>query len=136
MGNDRCLEYENHLSNMHAGHFSRSFRGHMRQTTDSNISPVKKNGYLRIEDFDREKQFEAQISKQEKRYDLYDFENRIPGTYENGFSRMGNITDWDFELEMEMLAYRLRDVIQLKPSTFATFSSEVKHKIILFFSDF
>ena len=136
MGNDRCLEYENHLSNIHAGHFSKSFRSHIRQTTDSSISPVKKNGYLRIEDFDSEKQFEVQISKTETGYDLYDFENRIPGTYEHGFSRIGNITDWDFELEMEMLAYRLRDVIQLKPPTFTTFSSEVKHKITLFCSHF
>ena len=25
-------------------------------------------------------------------------------------------TDWDFELNMEMLAFRLRDVVQLKPT--------------------
>ena len=132
MGNDSCLEYENHLSDLHGGHFSRSFRGHMRQTKDSNISPLKKNGYLRIEDFDSEKQFEVQNSRSEQSRGLYDFENRIPDTHENGFPRIGNSTDWDFELEMEMLAYRLRDVIQLKPSTFTTFPSKVKHNSSFF----
>ncbi len=34
-----------------------------------------------------------------------------PRTGENSWTR----TDWDFELEMEMLAFRLRDVVQLKP---------------------
>ena len=133
MGNDRCVEYENHLSGMHGGHFSRSYRGQIRHTKDDNISPLKKkNGYLRIEDFDSEKRFEVQISKSGKCHNLYDFENHKPEIRENGLPRIGNITDWDFELEMEMLAYRLRDVIQLKPSTFTTFSSEVKHKSSIF----
>ncbi len=31
-------------------------------------------------------------------------------------THISKLTDWDFELEMEMLAFRLRDVIQLKPN--------------------
>lgn len=120
MGNDSCLEYKNHLSNSSEGHISRSFKGKPPWSLISVFDPlpINQNGHTKIEDFYFGKQYEGQISRSEKGH-----ENHSSRT--NEFSRIGCITDLDFELEMEMLAYRLRDVVQLKPLNFATFNSEV-----------
>ena len=120
MGNDSCLEYKNHLSNLPEGHISRSFKGEPSWTSVFDSLPINQNGYTKITDYHFEKQCEGQISRSEKGH-----ENEYNSSRTNGFSRIGCITDWDFELEMEMLAYRLRDVVQLKPLNFAIFNSEV-----------
>ena len=122
MDNDSGLEYENHLSNSLEGHISRSFKGERSWMNGLDSIPLRQqNGFSRIEEFNFEKQYEGQSPRLEKGQGQTNHTLRT-----NGFSRIGCLTDWDFELEMEMLAYRLRDVVQLKPPSFTNYDAEVK----------
>ncbi len=74
-------------------------------------------------DFEDEVFLEDEFLCRTKKSDEYGVRHWREETPHNGFSH--HATDWDFELEMEMLAFKLRDVVQLKPTSFPIYSPQV-----------